>query len=490
MSQGGISMGSWGNGEMNMEAKPDRYLRDISPKVAILNPSFAAMVGVDSEIKVPEENKKKQANDVIDLTDILKNHAGLVKNYQFRAEQDLAKYAVTKFIRKYGTMARDSRCFSRLPSTVFIETDIGQTSKVFRDVTAYIDSKIEGSNEIIKGFIQAIQYDDFYGVAFSASTTEEMSILENEYMNILEHNNFFQGKSLRFSRDGVVFIPSPEMSLEEAVLPEKIMDEYKLNIIDFLSNDKYHDITKKRALLLYGPPGSGKTTSLKALFSVLRKKGITCMYLTDDTFRGHSLESIFDFINKYLTPCLIGFEDIDLIGEDRSHRSGIIGSLLSVLNGVEDYLKPIVIIGTTNRADILDDAVTRPCRFDRKLFIDYPTTEALEKMFENLMGFKAPKNAVVQSRDKKNKLTGAHIKEICNTAKILAKHKDVSVESCIKEAVQVISESFYLATPSVGFGKEDDGGEFLDDFNQPKPSELEAVPVKPIPHGPYDPFKS
>lgn len=179
------------------------------------------------------------------------------------------------------------------------------------------------------------------------------------------------------------------------------------------------------------------------------------MYLTDDAFKSHSLESIFDFINKYLSPCLIGFEDIDLIGEDRRHVRGIIGSLLSVLNGVEDYKKPIVIIGTTNRHDVLDDAVTRPCRFDRKLFIDFPTTKALQIMFKNMMGFEPPENVIIQTDNGKNKLTGAHVKEICDTAKILAARSGKKVKNCVKDSVETIKESFYIENPTLGFSNRD-----------------------------------
>lgn len=412
------------------------------------------------------EQQKKHANEVIDLTKQFADHCGIEKNFHFGAEQELAKYAITKFIEKFGSSARDARNISRPPSQVSIKTDINQSTVVFKDVTAIINTRMSGSRKNIKGMVQALQHDYHYGVVFSAPTHDELVTIEDEFMKILEHNNFYQGKSLRFSREGVVFIASPELTLEDAVLPKEITAEYQLSVIDFLTDEKYHSITKKRALLLYGPPGSGKTTSLKALFSVLRKKKVSCMYLTDDTFKGQSLEAVFEFINNYLTPCLIGFEDIDLIGEDRRHRSGIIGSLLSVLNGVEDHRKPIVIVGTTNRADILDDAVTRPCRFDRKLHIDYPSTKNLQKMFKNLMGFDAPKGTVVQSSDQKNKLTGAHIKEICDTAKILAKHHDKSVVSCVEEAVATISDSFYLASPSVGFGAGGDD-EALEDCSAP-----------------------
>jgi len=408
------------------------------------------------KLKIQKEQDEKGDNSecqVIDLTDKFKEHCGTEKSYRFPSEQDLAKYAVTKLVNEFGCDARNSKNFAISPSNCTIATDINQSTVVFEDITANLKIKSGKSGKKIKatGMVQALQMRESYNVIFAADSKGSLVAIENEYLKLLEYNNFFQGKSLRFSSNGVVFISCPNITLKEAVLPPNIIKEYQINVLDFLTDDKYHDITKKRALLLYGPPGGGKTTSLKALFSVLRKEKITCMYLTDDTFKRHSLESVFDFINKYLSPCLIAFEDIDLIGEDRRYNhGGIIGSLLSVLNGVEEYKKPIVIVGTTNRIDILDDAVIRPCRFDRKLFIDYPTTQNLRRMFKNMTGLKPPA-VIKQSDNKKNKLTGAHVKEICNTAQILAIRNGESVMDCVEEAVSIIRDSFYLASSVTGF---------------------------------------
>lgn len=426
--------------------KPINEVDDIETTIDALRKKRAEIIK-----NMSEDGEPSNRCQVIDMTDGFKEHFGTEKEYSFPSEQSLAKYAVTKMTNQFGIDARNSKNFSLPPSHCTIATDVNQQTVVYEDITANLKIKLSDRKTTIVGTIQAIQMRYTYNVVFAAESKEALLAIENKYMKILEYNNYFQGKTLRFSSNGVVFIPCPHISLRDAVLPPKIIAEYKLNVLDFLDNVKYHEITKKRALLLYGPPGGGKTTSLKALFSLLRKKNITCMYLTDDTFKKHSLESIFDFINKYLAPCCIGFEDIDLIGEDRRNSRGIIGSLLSVLNGVEDYQKPVIIVGTTNRADILDDAVTRPCRFDRKLFIDFPTTQALRQMFKNLTGL-TPPEVIKQSDDNNNKLTGAHIKEICNTAKILAIHKGANIIDCVEEAVAVIKESFYLASTITGFG--------------------------------------
>jgi len=97
---------------------------------------------------------------------------------------------------------------------------------------------------------------------------------------------------------------------------------------------------------------------------------------------------------------------------------------------------------------VLDAAITRPCRFDRKIEIGYPTNESLAKMFTQRTGLKPPDNSFDQDNvpdDKK--LTGAHIEEICNTAELLAADKGCTSEECVEEAVEIIRKNFFMATP-------------------------------------------
>jgi transitional endoplasmic reticulum ATPase len=232
-------------------------------------------------------------------------------------------------------------------------------------------------------------------------------------------------------------------------------------------------------MLYYGPPGTGKTSIVKASFNTLRKKGVTCLWVSDDTFRKVSVESVFSFINSYLAPALVVFEDIDLIAQDRrTATSAIIGPLLSALNGIADQEKPIAIVATTNRPEILDEAVTRPCRFDRKIKIGHPTSEDLAKMFEQKAGFKPDIGAFDQPAEDNKKLTGAHIEEICNTAELLSKKAGLSMRECVAEAVKVIKDNFYLIQPGkMGFGgdsNEDDDGSGC---NGGKPEAAENISI-------------
>jgi adenylate kinase family enzyme len=385
---------------------------------------------------------------------------GVEKVYGFPSEQNLAKYALTMLINKYQKFVSNVSDKAQPPDIVTIDTDIKETTKVFQDVYARLEYPIGDETHEIHIMAVYSSSNKAYIIKYASRSERALEIIQAEFRRQMELNNFYQGKSLKFGMNGVEFIQTPDLPLEKAVLPEKITKEFELNVVKFLSEDKYHSITKKRALLLYGPPGTGKTTIIKSHFYLLRKHNITAIFISDATFKNFPIEDVFAFIKKYLSPAMIAFEDIDLMGEDRDRvKGGIIGSLLAVLNGVEDYNKPVVIVSTTNKFDILDDAVTRPCRFDRRILVNYPTTENLHIMFKNIMGFNPRKaDNIVQSEgnDTKDKLTGAHIQEICNTIQILAKERDCDVKDVVGEAVEIIKENFYIGAPTkAGFDFED-----------------------------------
>jgi predicted AAA+ superfamily ATPase len=418
-----------------------------------------------------KKRSAKRADKVLDLTRQHQDSAfGITKEYNLPYEWPLAQFAVTDMVNSYGHMVRDMKNISQTPTSNTINTDVNEKTVVYEDVYA----KLVLPDGNVTGALQAvfIQSTGTYRVVLCAESKAELAVLESVFEEKMEMHNFYQGKTLRFSRDGVVFINTPSTTMDDVILPQKTKDEHQLNVIDFLTDPKYSENIKKRSLLYYGPPGTGKTSMVKASFNELRKAGVTCLWVSDDTFRKVSVESVFSFINSYLAPAFVVFEDLDLIAADRrTATSAIIGPLLSALNGISDQEKPIVIVGTTNRPEILDEAVTRPCRFDRKIKIGFPTSEALASMFEQKAGFKPDAGSFNQPSEDKKKLTGAHIEEICNTAELLSKKNNLSMRECVQEAVQVIKENFYLIQPGkVGFSDSD--GDDPSPETQEAPSQL------------------
>jgi hypothetical protein len=413
------------------------------------------VANLKSRKTVDKPDPKDKSTSMTDLTTSFKGDTGITKHYGAPSEQNLAKYAVTVFVNKHGQIVRDSRNIANSPSSHTVKTDVRAVTQVYKDVTA---SVTVGD---VHGMIQAIQVDDVYRVCFSAREKDDVDVIESAFNNILESNNFYQGKSLRFVDDGVEFIPCPTTKLDDVVLPAETFKEYKLNVIDFLTVPEMQLITKKRGIILHGSPGVGKTTSIKALFNRLAELRVTCIFISDASFLKYSVEQVFSFVNTYLAPCLVVFEDIDLVAMDRKMGgSRIIGPLLSAMNGIEDAIKPIVVLATTNRPEVLDAAITRPCRFDRKIKVDYPTTAELNTIFHKVAGFAAPEGMFDQPDTDERKLTGAHVEEIYRTAALTAQATKRTTKECVKEAYETVLKHFMLVSPKVVRGFDyDDGGE-------------------------------
>ena len=407
--------------------------------------------------KMATAKKKKAAtktSNVTDLTKGFKDNSGIMKTYRQKSEQDLAKYTITVFVNAHSVSARDARNISSPPTAHTVTTGVNEVTQVFRD----IGGRVEFNG--VKGMVQGVQLEEVYRVCLSACNSTDVAVLEAEYNRMLEQNNFFQGKSLRFINEGVEFIRTPLTTLADCILPAETVEEYKLNILEFLTDPGMAEITKQRGVILHGPPGTGKTTSVKAMFRWLTDKKITCIFISDASFSKYSVEDVFTFINKYLAPCLVVFEDIDLVAVDRARgASRIIGPLLSAMNGVQEPDKPIAIVATTNRPEILDKAVTRPCRFDRKIKVDYPTTEDLMVIFERMSGFAAPRKLLEQSDNEEHKLTGAHVEDIHKTAKMKARKYRKTAKACLEEAVSDVKKHFMLLSPKTIQGFDDEAEE-------------------------------
>ena len=155
-------------------------------------------------------------------------------------------------------------------------------------------------------------------------------------------------------------------------------------IIDFLHNPgKYTDIGAKlpKGALLVGPPGTGKTLIAKA---VAGEAGVPFFSMSgsdfDDMFVGVGSNRVRDLFQQAakVAPCIIFIDEIDAVGHRRNERLGYndqtLNSLLGEIDGF-DSTKGIVILAATNRPEILDKALLRPGRFDRRIVVDRPNLQ-------------------------------------------------------------------------------------------------------------------
>ena len=155
-------------------------------------------------------------------------------------------------------------------------------------------------------------------------------------------------------------------------------------IIDFLHNpNKYTDIGAKlpKGALLVGPPGTGKTLLAKA---VAGEANVPFFYISgsdfEETFVGVGSSRVRDMFQQAakVAPCIIFIDEIDAVGHKRNERIGYndqtLNSLLGEIDGF-DSNKGIVVLAATNRPEILDKALLRPGRFDRRIIVDRPNLQ-------------------------------------------------------------------------------------------------------------------
>ncbi len=169
------------------------------------------------------------------------------------------------------------------------------------------------------------------------------------------------------------------------VAGEEEAKESLTELVDFLKNpDKYRKIGARlpKGALLVGPPGTGKTLLAKALAG---EADVPFFSLSGsdfvEMFVGVGASRVRDLFKQAqsMAPCIIFIDEIDAIGKSRDSQYGggndereqTLNQLLSEMDGF-DSSKGIVILGATNRPEVLDKALLRPGRFDRRIIVEKP----------------------------------------------------------------------------------------------------------------------
>jgi len=211
-------------------------------------------------------------------------------------------------------------------------------------------------------------------------------------------------------------------------------------IVDFLKlPDKYTKLGGKipRGALLIGPPGTGKTLLAKA---VAGEAKVPFFSLTGsdfvEMFVGVGASRVRDLFKqaKEKAPAIIFIDEIDAIGRARGknamtgsndERENTLNQLLTEMDGFGTN-SGVIVMAATNRADVLDKALTRAGRFDRQIFVDLPDLVERKKIFEvHLEPIVLAKKIDVNFLARQTPgFSGADIANVCNEAALIAARKE------------------------------------------------------------------
>ena len=228
---------------------------------------------------------------------------------------------------------------------------------------------------------------------------------------MMKVNRLQQIRQIRGAREENAEIYEPVQALRSNVTFKDVagikdVKEELEEIIDFLREpQKYRDmdIRLPKGVLLVGPPGVGKTLISKA---VAGEAGVPFFYQSGASFVhiyvGMGAKRVSELFKKakQMAPSIIFIDEIDAVGKSRGEfrndeREATLNQLLTEMDGFEES-SGVIVIGATNKIDVLDEALLRAGRFDRRIHISLPDLEERMKTLELYLAHK-PNNVDIES---------------------------------------------------------------------------------------------
>ena len=225
-------------------------------------------------------------------------------------------------------------------------------------------------------------------------------------------------------------------------------------IIDFMKNPKrYRNFGARmpRGVLLVGPPGVGKTMIAKA---VAKEADVPFFYQSGASFVqiyvGMGAKRVHDLFTaaKKNAPAIIFIDEIDAVGKKRDgnrndEREATLNQLLTEMDGFEES-SDIIVIAATNKIDVLDGALLRAGRFDRRIFVDLPTKRERASIISKYLANIPNETDIDALANMTVGFNGASLAALVNEAALL---------SLRQNGARVTMEHFHQVKDKVIFGK-------------------------------------
>ncbi|TDL29533.1 P-loop containing nucleoside triphosphate hydrolase protein [Rickenella mellea] len=253
-----------------------------------------------------------------------------------------------------------------------------------------------------------------------------------------------------WNKDTGLYSEVQKANWNDVILKETFKKSLKSDVYSFFkSEDIYKElaIPWKRGIIMYGPPGNGKTISIKAIMKAVQAEGHSPLYVKSfQSWKGEegSMADVFEMARKE-APCVLVLEDLDSLINDRNRSF-----FLNQLDGLEGN-DGLLVIGTTNHFERLDPGLsTRPSRFDRKYLFDDPDRDerALyakywQKKLAHNEDLKFPDSLVTDVANLTSGFSFAYLKEAfvsCLVLLALDEEKKTTFEAALKAQIKSLRD--------------------------------------------------
>ncbi len=281
--------------------------------------------------------------------------------------------------------------------------------------------------------------------------------LRKKDLQVREKMEEKQPKQGAFDLDAIMSSPvKPAISsikFKDVAGIEEVKEELS-EIVDFLKNpSKYRNFGIKlpKGVLLVGPPGVGKTMIAKA---VAGEANVPFFYQSGSSFvqiyvgiGAKRVRELFAYAKKY-APSIIFIDEIDAVGKARGgfrndERESTLNQLLSEMDGFEES-SGVIVIAATNKIEVLDEALLRSGRFDRRVFVSLPNKEEREAIIN------------IYLKDKKYKVDTKNIAEITvgfSGAALSTLVNEAAINALKRGSLYIEESDFYAVRDKVLLGK-------------------------------------
>ncbi len=314
----------------------------------------------------------------------------------------------------------------------------------------------EAAMNVLRKYFPQMKFDAEEQI--SPEVLEKLVVKQEDFLNAL--------KVVRPSAMREVLVEMPNVNWDSVGGLDSIKQELKEAVEWPMKYPESFDrmgIRPSRGILLYGPPGTGKTLLAKAVAkeaeaNFIQVKGPSLLSM----WVGKSEEGVRKIFERarQVAPCIIFFDEIDALAGKRGFDNGtkvterVLNQILAEMDGLED-LKDVLVVGATNRPDMLDAALLRPGRFDRILLVNAPEEEGRFQILQ-VHTKKMPLAKDVNLKDLAKKTigyTGADLEALAREAAMLSLRESVDAKQVnrkhFEEAIKRVKPSVNKPTIEV-----------------------------------------